>query len=183
MSWMSPGVSMKLGAHFLGMWRGSWNYVFYIFFGGDGSKKKIKWSKTIANLWSILEGFVAFTFGMCLGWWWNDPMWVDVVDVNDNPKYKGWIPIGESHQTISKGCIQGEIFIISDGLIGWSTWRKMKQELELLTTFLPHDLCVFLDPFRNFHKLELAQWVPRIPTKDTPRHFLETSEVSIENLP
>ena len=24
----------------------------------------------------------------------------------------------------------------------WSTWRKMKQELALLTTFLPHDLCV-----------------------------------------
>lgn len=45
------------------------------------------------------------------------PMWMDVMDGNDNPKYKGWIPIGESHQKISKGCIQGEIGIISDGLI------------------------------------------------------------------
>ena len=37
----------------------------------------------------------------------------------------------------------------------------MEEELELLTTFIPHDFCVFLDPFPNFHKLELAQSVPR----------------------
>ena len=58
--------SMKLGTHFFGDVKGVMNLS--CFFLAGGSKKKIKWCKTIANLWSILEGFVAFSFGMCLGW-------------------------------------------------------------------------------------------------------------------
>ena len=147
----------EIGDPFFAGCEGGHELIMFFFWGGDLKKDQMMQHncKSTIDFGGICGFYFWHVFGLVIEW--------PHVDGRD-----GCEPIGESHQKISKGCIQGEIGIISDGfdLLG-ERWSK---NLNFLQPSYPM-ICVFLGSISELSQVGVGPMSASDTNKRQARSF------------